>query len=89
MCFLDEIEIRSYLDNFSVPIMGATAIEVPLETELVESDICCDKGCENRDDGNPLDYFIDACASSSVVEQEPTYSIENNNFCVATIVVES
>ena len=26
MCFLDEIEIRSYLDNFSVPIMGATAV---------------------------------------------------------------
>ena len=89
MCYLDEIEIRTYLDNFNVPIIGAIAVEVPLETELVEPDVCCEKGCENRDDGNPLVYFLDACASSTVVEQEPIYSIEDNNFCVATIVTES
>jgi hypothetical protein len=89
MCYLDEIEIRTYLDNFNVPIIGAIAVEVPLESELVEPDICCEKGCENRDDGNPLIYFLDACASSTVVEQEPIYSIEDNEFCVATIVTES
>ena len=89
MCYLEEIEIRTYLDNFNVPIIGAIAVEVPLESELVEPDICCEKGCKNRDDGNPLIYFLDACASSTVIEQEPIYSIEDNDFCVATIVTES
>ena len=82
-------EIRTYLDNDGMPIPGALAVKFDKPAEDVSPDRCCQFGCENSEDGNPIRDYLGACASSERVEEDPTYEGVNIEFCVETTKISS